>query len=136
MSEHYRQNYSEDEIKVFLEKAKGCIRKDRFIVSTNENRQENIDFINEYNLTSQRQKEILLRLEVKDFCHSLQNTNVGYEHEVLYVFCPQVLLYDIDDLEEMIDIYIKFNLLERQNGNRTIIISFHKRNRPINYLFR
>ena len=105
MSEHYNQNYSEDEIKSFLEKVKDCIREDKFIVSTNENRQENIDFINEYNLTNQRQKEILLRLEVEDFCHSLQNTNIGFEYEVLYVFCPQVTLHDIDDLEEIIDIY-------------------------------
>jgi len=94
-----------------------CIREDRFIISKNENRKENIDFINEYNLSSRRQKEILLRVKTEDFCYSLQNTKIGFEHEVLYVFCPQVVLFNFDDNEELVDIYTKFNLLWLKQGN-------------------
>jgi len=84
-----------------------------------------------------KQKEILLGLRTEDFCHTLQNIKKGFEHELLYVFCPRVKLYNFDDItEELVDIYIKFNLIESDNGNRVIVVSFHKRNKPINYMFR
>lgn len=67
MSEHYNQNYTK----------------------------ENIQFIQDYNLKDAKQKAIILSIETTDFCHSLQNTNIGYEYETLYVFCPQraLLMY-------------------------------------------
>lgn len=102
----------------------------------NENRQENIDFINEYNLISKKQSEILLKIEPEDFCHTLQNTNLGFEHEILYVFCPQVMLFNFSGEEELIDIYTKFNIIDVASGKRVVVISFHKRNKPIDYLFR
>ena len=77
-----------------------------------------------------------MQIEVEDFCHSLKNTNIGYEYEVLYVFVPQVLLFNADGEEEKIDVYTKFNLIDLPSGSRTVVISFHKRNKPIDYLFR
>ena len=77
-----------------------------------------------------------MQIKVEDFCHTLQNTNIGFEYEVLYVFVPQVKLYNSDGDLETIDIYTKFNIIDIPNGRRTIVISFHKRNKPITYLFR
>lgn len=71
MNRHYNRNYSREQIASILTTIQDCVREGRFIISKNENRQENIDFINEYNLTSRRQKEILLKLKPEDFCHSL-----------------------------------------------------------------
>lgn len=102
----------------------------------NENRQENIDFINEYNIRSNKQKNIMMQLRIDDFCHTLQNTKIGFEYEVLYVFVPQVQLFNADGEEEVVDVYTKFNVIDMPNGNRTVVISFHKRNKPIDYLFR
>jgi len=136
MNPHYNQNYTRDQIVVFLQTIQDCVREGRFVISKKENRQENIDFINEYNLTSKKQKEILLKIEPEDFCHTLQNTNLGFEHEVLYVFCPQVMLFNLEGNEEMVDIYTKFNIIDINGGKRVVVISFHKRNKPINYLFR
>lgn len=136
MNQHYNQNYTWEQIDEILAMIHDCIREGRFIISKNENRQENIDFINEYNLNGRRQKEILLKIKTEDFCHSLQNTKVGFEHEVLYVFCPQVTLFNFDDIEELVDIYTKFNLIDSESGKRVVVISFHKRNKPIDYLFR
>lgn len=136
MSEYYYQNYSRDQIVSVLATIQNCVREGNYIISKNENRQENIDFINEYNLSSRRQKEILLKIKPEDFCHSLQNTNTGFEHEVLYVFCPQVILFNFDGAEELIDIYAKFNLIDLSDGKRTIVVSFHRRNKPIDYLLR
>lgn len=136
MSSYYNQNYTKADIELILDKIKRCVQGQRFTIARNENRQENIDFINDYNVNSQRQKEILLKIAVEDFCHSLQNTNIGYEHEILYVFVPQVDLHNIDGEEEIVDVYTKFNILDLPSGERAIVISFHKRNKLIDYLFR
>ncbi len=136
MNPHYNQNYTREEIDAILAKIKVCIESGRYIISQNEKRQENIDFINEYNIRSDKQKSILMKIETDDFCHSLQNTKTGYEYEVLYVFIPQVQLFNADGEAKTVDIYTKFNLIDLPSGSRTVVISFHKRNKPIEYLFR
>jgi hypothetical protein len=127
MSQHYNQNYTKEQIEAILLTIQDCVRRNRFIISKNENRRENIDFINNYNLSSAKQK---------DFCHSLQNTKEGYEYETLYVFCPQMKLFNFDGDEELVDIYTKFNIIEYDSGKKVITVSFHKRNKPLDYLFR
>ncbi len=136
MSQHYNRNYTWEQVTNILAKIHECIKEGRFYISKNENRKENLDFITEYNLSSRRQREILLKIKVEDFCHSLKNTKAGYEREILYVFCPQVRLYSLDDIEEEVDIYTKFNLIVKESGKRVVVISLHKRNKPIDYLFR
>lgn len=135
MNPYYNQNYTKDEIAVILKEIKTCIEEDRFTIELNENRVENKAFVNDYNLSSSKQKEILLEIEVEDFCHSLKNTKPGYTHEILYVFCPQVELIDIFAEDKVIDIYTKFNLIEYNVAKRVITVSFHERNRPISYCF-
>lgn len=136
MNPHYNQNYSREEIENILAKIKECISAGKYTISLNERRQENIDFINEYNIRSDRQKSILMQIKVEDFCHSLQNTQIGYEYEVLYVFVPQVQLFNAEGKEELVDLYTKFNVLNLPSGRKTVVVSFHKRNKPIDYLFR
>lgn len=138
MNSHYNQSYTREEIDAILAKIKSCFEKNRYTISLNENRQENIDFINEYNIRSDKQKSILMQIETEDFCHSLQNTKIGYEYEyeVLYVFVPQVQLFNADGEEETVDVYTKFNVIDLPSGNRVVVISLHKRNKPIDYLFR
>ena len=136
MNPYYNQNYSREEIEKILDKIKRCVSSGKFTISQNENRQENIDFINEYNIRSDRQRSLLMQIEVEDFCHSLQNTKPGFEFEVLYVFVPQVQLFNADDEEEIVDVYTKFNIIDLASGSRAVVISFHKKNKPIDYLFR
>lgn len=136
MHPHYNQNYTREEIEAILAKIKACVGQGRFVISQNENRQENIDFINAYNIRSDKQRSILMQIETEDFCHSLQNTKIGFEHEVLYVFVPQVQLFHAYGEEETVDIYTKFNIIDLPSGSRAVVISFHKRNKPIDYLFR
>ena len=136
MNPHYNQNYTRKDIDAILAKIKDCIEKNRYTISLNENRQENIDFINEYNIRSDKQKSILMQIETEDFCHSLQNTKIGYEYEILYVFAPQVQLFNADGEDETVTVYAKFNVLDLPSGSRAVVISFHKKNKPIDYLFR
>jgi hypothetical protein len=136
VNSHYNQKYTKEEIDNILEKIKSCVVNNRYSIALNVNRQENIDFINEYNIRGTKQKSILLHLKTEDFCHTLQNTKIGYEYEVLYVFVPQVPLFNPDGEEEMVDVYIKFNIIDLPFESRTVVISFHRRNKPIEYLFR
>ena len=136
MNPHYNQNYTHAEIDAVLARIKSCVAQNRYTISLNENRQENINFINEYNIRSDRQRSILLQIETEDFCHSLQNTKIGYEYETLYVFVPQIQLFNADGEEESVDVYTKFNIIDLPSGSRTVVISFHKRNKPVEYLFR
>jgi len=54
----------------------------------------------------------------------------------LYVFCPQVMLFNFSDEEELVGVYTKFNIIDVASGKRLVVISFHKRNKPIDYLFK
>lgn len=136
MNPNYNQNYTKEQIELILEKIWDCVRCNHFYIAKNENRIENTKFINNYNLSTGRQKDILLKIESDDFCHSLQNIKLGFEHETLYVFCPQVELFNFDGEKEVVDIYIKFNIIEYGTSTRVVTISFHKRNDPLDYLFR
>ncbi len=136
MEVYYKQDYTKEQINEVLNKIKDCIINNNYTISLNRNRQENIKFINEYNIRSVKQKNILLSIKVEDFCYTLQNIKIGYEHEVLYVFVPQVKLFNADDIEEMVNVYIKFNLIDKSNENYAVVISFHRLNKPINYKFK
>ena len=136
MNPYYNQNYTREQVDAILNKIKDCMVNNKYTIALNENRQENVDFINEYNIRSDKQKSILLQLRTEDFCHTLQNTKIGFEYEVLYIFVPQVQLFNADGEEETVDVYTKFNFIDMSNGSRTVVISFHKLNKPIDYLFR
>lgn len=136
MNPNYNQNYTEEDIENILYLIKECVKSNKYTISLNQKRRENSAFIEDYNISSGKQKRILLNIKVDDFCHSLQNTKVGYEHEVLYVFVPQVSFFHIDDVEEVVDIYTKFNIIDYGETNQTIVISFHKCNKEIDYAFR
>ena len=77
-----------------------------------------------------------MQIEVEDFCHSLQNTKKGYENETLSVFAPWFELRDPFDAKEKVCVYTKFNILDLKDGAKTVVASFHKSNKPIEYLFR
>ncbi len=135
-NQYYKRDYTKSEIDAVLSRIKECVENDRFQVSMNENRQENISFINEYNLYHKKRKRLLLEITVDDFCHTLRNMKKGYEDEVLYVFVPRVVLYNAVGEKESVDVYTKFNLIKREDGDWTVVISLHKLNRPVEYLFR
>jgi len=122
MNPHYNQQYTREQIESILHIIQDCVRCNRFTIELNKNRQENIDFINNYNISSTRQKDILLKIKAEDFCHSLQNKNIGFEHEILYAFCPQITLFNVESTEELVDVYTKFNILDYASGKRIITI--------------
>ncbi|WP_309294797.1 hypothetical protein [Desulfotruncus alcoholivorax] len=45
-------------------------------------------------------------------------------------------MFNFEGNEEIVDIYSKFNIIDLDGGKRVVVISFHKRNKPVDYLFR
>ena len=129
-------NFTSDVIKDYLDKFRKCILEGRYSISQNENRQENIDFIEDYKIDTKKEHEILLGLQFDDFCYAVENDNIDFAHEVLYIFCKQHEL-DFWGTLETVDIYIKVNMIETRRGDLfSVVVSFHKRNFEITYLFR
>lgn len=129
-------NFTPDEIKEYLDKFKKCVLEGRYSISQNENRQENIYFIEDYKVDTKKEHEILLGLQFDDFCYAVENDNIDFAHEVLYIFCKQHEL-DFWGTLETVDIYIKVNMIETRRGDLfSVVVSFHKRNFEVTYLFR
>lgn len=130
------KDYSEEQIKNLIETIKDCVRENRYTISLEDNKMENIQFIEDYNINENKRIDILFDLNYKDFCYGLQNMKDGVEQNDLYVFCVQKELYGIDDKKELVDIYLKFNIICNEIEEYYALVSLHKRNKPITYLFR
>lgn len=129
-------NFSKKEINEYLGTFKMLISDGCFSIALNKNRQENIEFMEDYNINSEKAKEILLSLDVLDFCYAVDNEKEEFAHEILYVFCKEFDLDNRGDIET-VEIYIKSNITKTRGGKDTlIVISFHKKNKEITYLFR
>ncbi|SMP57038.1 hypothetical protein [Anoxynatronum buryatiense] len=79
-------NFSPDDIKTYLDMLRKCVLEGSYSIARNENGQENMDFIENYKISSKREKEILLGLQFDDFCYAVENEKLDYAHEILYVF--------------------------------------------------
>jgi hypothetical protein len=129
-------DFTEKQIKDYLVEFKKVVLSGKYTISVTDNRTENKEFIEDYNIDSNKEKEILLSLEYLDFCYVVDNIKPEYAHEKLYVFCVSRELANFGELET-VDIYIKTNLMKTRKGNDfAVVISFHKLNKKISYLFK
>ena len=95
-------NHTKEEIEEYLRKIKQSIKKGKFIVCTTLKNEKNRRFIEKYRLDSNKQKQMLIELEVKDFCYSADDYNNPEER--LYIFCREYELNNWGILEK-IEIY-------------------------------
>ena len=130
------KDYSKEQIKNLVEIIKDCVREDRYTISLEENKSENIQFVEEYNINQKKRICILCDIDYKDFCYGLQNVKNGVEQNDLYVFCLQKELYNVEDKREIVDIYLKFDVICNEVNEYRVLVSLHKRNKPITYIFR
>lgn len=129
-------DFTPDDIKKYLDNLRKYVLGSKYIISRNENRQENIEFIEDYKIDTRKEKEILLSVQYDDFCYAVGNEKEAFAHERLYIFCKP---YELDKWGtlEMVEIYIKTNVIQTRSGDDfLIVVSFHKRNKPIKYLFK
>ena len=75
---------TKEEIVNILEKVKACVHNDLYRISINPNRKENEIFIDEYRLTTKKQKDMILSLDIYDFSKIEKDKNNNIE--ILYFF--------------------------------------------------
>lgn len=122
-------NHTKQEIEEYLNKVKQSVNVDKFIVCTTAKNEKNRRFIEQYKLDSNKQKQMLIELEVKDFCYSADNYNDPQER--LYFFCREYELNNWGTIEK-VEVYIKIAI---KQGDFIIIVSFHKPEKIIKRLF-
>jgi hypothetical protein len=136
---------SYDEVSEIVAMIHGCALHNHFRILQNRNsRKRNRVFIRKYQLSVAKQRDILLRLMVEDFCKVELNTNENHPLDLLYFFCPTLVLdtaIDDEDKEDeqlrQVDIYIKLRIDvndDGSDGNYMFVISFHEAN-PMTYAF-
>ena len=126
-------DFTEKEIKEYIQALKLYIKSSKYSISIN--RKKNMDFIEDYKIDTQKEKEILLSLTYKDFCYAVDNKKEKYFHETLYVFCKRRKLGYWGSLRT-VDIYLKTNIVETSKGEQLYIVSFHEKEKKLQYLFR
>ena len=121
--------HTKDEISKYLKVFKELVSKKQFVVSQNNNRLENREFIKRYHLKEKKQMQMLLDIDVLDFCYSVDDYK--NPNERLYIFLKE---YELDywGILEKVSVYIKIAI---KKGDFTVIISFHEANKLTKKLF-
>ncbi|SCC43852.1 Uncharacterized protein BC10311_03295 [Bacillus wiedmannii] len=65
-------NFTIGEIEQYILEFKKLIKNNRFTISRNEKRKENIEFLEAYKINVSKVKEILLNIGVHDFCYAVE----------------------------------------------------------------
>ena len=122
-------NNTKQEIGGFLEKFKTLVKNRKFIITQNDKRMDNRQFIQKYHLNHKKQMQMLLEIQINDFCYSVDNDKNSNER--LYVFLKE---YDLDNWGALkkLEIYIKIVI---KSEDYTVIISFHEPQKSIKKLF-
>lgn len=120
-----------EEVGSYLADVKQAVKEKRYTVSP---REKNEQLFIDYVFTEQKREEILLNLDIEDFCGAVNNDHPKFSHEILYIFGRDVrLLSRFGGGEKKVSLYIKFNKLENLY---CIVVSFHEQEYPLNYVFR
>ena len=134
MSDYQPQKHIDfdyQDILKYLKRVKIAVVQEKYNLAMN--REKNKKFSENYNLTSKKIENIILNLEVEDFCYAVDNEKEEFSHEILYVFCSRKELNYFGEYKE-VDIYIKFNLIE--SADYLYVISFHEREKSVSFLFK
>ena len=130
------KDYTREMITNLIHIIKECALEGQFTISLEGSKIENMQFIEEYNINEEKIVDILSEITEEDFCYGLKNMKDGILYNDLYVFCPVKELYNIKGEKEVVDVYMRFNIVETDTDNYRLLISLHKRNKPITYIFK
>lgn len=112
---------TKDDIEAYLKKIKESVKQGRYQFSC---RDKNNEFTNWYVIKERGMVEIILDLNVLDFCKVVDNEHPKFGYEKLYIFSKTVrLIPRFSEGEKSVDLYIKFNQLDY---GYCIVISFHE----------
>ncbi|MBO5397360.1 MAG: hypothetical protein J6A36_00270 [Clostridia bacterium] len=125
-------DFTEEEINNYLREMKALVVRKKFKIS-DKNREENVNFIQKYQLSEKKQQKMLLDLDIADFAYAVDNYKNN--NEVLYVFGKIYELNDWGDYKK-VPVYIKINIIkDDSNKGFCIIVSFHQLEKNLKLLF-
>lgn len=113
---------TDDDVYEYLKEIKECIKKDKNNLKLQQNRQNNFEFMVEYNLNRNAIIDIINQLELSDFIDKVANRHKEYKDEVLYIFNKNYELTNAYGNKKIVSIYIKFNYI----NPKVILVSFHE----------
>lgn len=113
---------TDDDVSEYLKEIKECIKKDKNNLKLQQNRQNNFEFMVEYNLNKNVIIDIINQLELIDFIDKVANRHKEYKDEVLYIFNKNYELTNAHGNKKIVFIYIKFNYI----NPKVILVSFHE----------
>ncbi|MCC0735336.1 MULTISPECIES: hypothetical protein [unclassified Clostridioides] len=136
MEKNIQLNFEKEHVEKILNEFKTCLEKRCFIISRGLKRKENDDFIENYNLNENTQLEMLKSLTIEDF--SKKDFHVKDRNKLIYFFGKTYRLTCLNNEVEDVETYIKFCIEEnmKSEGKFVIVISFHKANDKINYMYK
>lgn len=126
-------SYSKDDILKIVNIIKDNVRNNRFYVSNGKNRKGNEELIQEFNLTNDKIRKILLKIDVMDFCYGTHDDKD--RKTILYVFAKDVNVYEATDAKITIKLYVKLRIVNNK-PKYIIVISLHRLKYQIDYLFK
>lgn len=111
-----------EDINHYLNDIKTLINENERSLIISTNRTKNIYFMQKYNLKKKDIIQIINSLDTDDFKDKVVNEHIQFLNEVLYIFSKTVDLIDEEGKINTVNIYIKFNLINK----KVILISFHE----------
>jgi len=123
--------YDRGLVELMLVQMRECVEGDNFVILS---RTKNDEFISEYALNRRVQRTMLLGLTVDDYCGCDESRN--FAGRFVHKFCINIELRVPDGHTEKVDVYIKFEIEGENAEEQTVVISLHKSEHPVYYLFR
>ena len=124
---------TKEEVALYLTEVFAAVRTGNYQISP---RTKNQEIYVDYVFTEADAERVILSLTTEDFSEAMQNDYTRHKDEILYIFGKDVKLlprYGNTVDEETVSLYIKFNKL---SGGYVFVISLHKQEYPLVYMFK
>jgi len=117
-------------VEYILEEMMECVEQGNFVVKQTD---KNEEFAFEFSLTTELKRNMLLAIKVNDYFNSDESRN--FPGRYIHEFCPIYNLCNMDGNEELVDVYVKFEVEEDNTGKQTVIVSLHRAEKEVHFAF-
>ena len=118
-------------IEYILDEMIECVEQGNFVVKQTE---KNEVFAFEFSLNDESRRNMLLSLKVEDYFNSDESRN--FPGRYIHEFCPKYNLINIYGNDEQVDVYVKFEVEEEDIGKQTVVISLHRAEKEVHFVFK
>jgi hypothetical protein len=117
-------------VEYILDEMMECVEQGNFVVKQTD---KNEEFAFEFSLTTELKRNILLALKVEDYFNSDESRN--FPGRYIHEFCPKYSLCNMEGNEEVVDVYVKFEVEEENTGKQTVVVSLHRAEKEVHFAY-